>query len=265
MRVLIGWRGKLYRFVNVDSAARDGSLSVVIHQKGKAHHITLHQSGRINFKGAATVYADPLVAMTKPFGFYRYRIPTPSALDEFKKERDADDAVLELKDTDEPASFVFVISPKDGLPDFPGSVQLIYVDSFALTVAVEPEQWIVPKEHEREFVCQWPTKGLFAEQQMAEEQALIAFHQIKHKMRGAILYEPNGAGEWMLVFSVPMRIAPRVKIEMMDVDLRVTDQDLSRDPRSQRVMLRFKVRREKTGEIIKAPAQIRRIELDSEL
>ena len=266
MRILVGQHGKLYRFLTVDSAERDGSLNLSIHQNRHTHHITLHQSGRINFKGAGkSVYIEPLVAMTKHFGFYRYRVPKISALDEFKKKPDADDTALELKGTDEPHSFVFVISPKGHLPEFPGSVNLTYVSSYVLTVAVEPEQWIVDATHEKDFVRMWPTKGLFPQQQIAEEDALLKFHQIKFKTHGAVLYEPNGAGEWKLVFSVAMRVAPRVKIEMTDATLHVTDQDIVRDPRSERVMMKFKVRRRKTQEIIKTPAEIRTIELDSEL
>ena len=266
MRILLGWRGKLYRLVNVESAERDGSLSVAIRQERQTHHITLHQSGRINFKGVGkTIYVDPLVAMTKPLGFYRYRVPKPSALDEFKKKPDVHDAVLELKVGDEPISFVFVISPKGSLPEFPGSVSLTYVDSYVLTVAVEPERWAVDARHKRDFARMWPTKGHFTRQQMSEEDALVRFHQVKIKTHGSVLYEPNGAGEWMLVFSVAMRAAPRVKIEMADPGLNVTDQDVTRDPRSERVVMRFKVRQKKTREIIKTPAEIRSIELDSEL
>ena len=266
MRILLGWCGKLYRFLNVDSAERDGSLSVSIHQNRQTYHITLHQSGRINFKGVGkTVYIEPLVTMTKPFGFYRYRVPKISVLDEIKKKPDADDAVLELKEADEPHSFVFVISPKGRLPELPGSVSLTYVDSYMLTVAVEPERWVVNAGHEKDFVRMWPTKGHFTRQQVAEEDALLRFHQVKIKTHGSVLYEPNGAGEWMLVFSVAMRVAPRVKIEMADPTLHVTDQDVRRDPRSERVMMKFKVRRKKTQEIIKTPTEIRSIELDSEL
>lgn len=266
MRVLVGWRGKLYRFLSVESAARDGSLSVAIHEKRQTHHITLHQSGQINFKGTRqTVYIEPLIAMTKPFGFYRYRVPKVSALNEFTKKPDADDAVLELKEAGDAISFVFVISPKGGLPEFPGSVSVTYVESYTLTVAVEPKRWVVDARREKDFVRMWPTKGHFTLQQMSEEGAIVKFHQVKLKTHGAVLYEPNGAGEWMLVFTVPMRVAPSVKIEMTDPSLHVTDQDVTRDARSERVMVRFKVRRKKTAEIIKTPAKIRSIELDSEL
>lgn len=266
MRILLGWRRKLYRLLNVESAERDGSLNVSIHQKRQTDHITLHQSGRINFKGAGkTVYIEPLVTLTKPFGFYRYRVPKVPALDEFTKKPDADDAVLELKDADEPISFVFAISPTGGLPEFPGSVSLTYVDSYVLTVAVEPKRWIVDPRHEKDFVRMWPTKGHFTRQQMSEEDALVQFHKVKIKTHGSVLYEPNGAGEWMLIFSVAMRVAPRVKIEMADPSLHVTDQDVTRDPRSERVMVRFKVRRRKTREVIRMPTDIRSIELDSEL
>jgi hypothetical protein len=68
----------------------------------------------------------------------------------------------------------------------------------------------------------------------------------------------------LLVFSVPMRIAPRALIECPDPDLvvEIIDQNLDRRVR---VQLRFKVRNAKTREVVKGAVAFRRIELDAEL
>jgi hypothetical protein len=62
-----------------------------------------------------------------------------------------------------------------------------------------------------------------------------------------------------------MRIAPKVTIEPADPELYVADEDVTRDTRAERVMLKFKVRRRTTREVIKVPVAIRNIALDSEL
>ena len=65
--------------------------------------------------------------------------------------------------------------------------------------------------------------------------------------------------------AVPMRIAPAFKIELADPDLHVTDQDVAREDRSEKVMLKFKVRNRKTGQIIRQPIAVRSIVLDARL
>jgi hypothetical protein len=69
----------------------------------------------------------------------------------------------------------------------------------------------------------------------------------------------------LLVFSVPMRLAPRALIECPDPDLVVEIIDQNLDRRVQRVQLRFKVRNAKTREVVKGAVAFRRIELDAEL
>jgi hypothetical protein len=68
-----------------------------------------------------------------------------------------------------------------------------------------------------------------------------------------------------MIFSVPMRIAPQFKIELVDSQLYVTEQDIQRDNRSEKVMLKFKIRNRRTGEIIRHEVAIKSIELNAEL
>ena len=55
------------------------------------------------------------------------------------------------------------------------------------------------------------------------------------------------------------------KIELAEADLYVIDQDVEREGRSEKVMLKFKVRSRKTKQIMRQPVAIRSIELHAEL
>jgi len=91
MRVLIGHRGRRYRFLGVDSSTRDGSLNITVRragtsafsyrweaqagaaepvrvdftpQRAKNKKITVHQSGRINFhETGESIYVEPLAVI----------------------------------------------------------------------------------------------------------------------------------------------------------------------------------------------------------
>lgn len=100
---------------------------------------------------------------------------------------------------------------------------------------------------------------------MAEDQAMISYHQALTGSTGPTLYQPNGEGVIRLIFSVPMRIAPKFKVDLADPDLHVSDQDVQREGRSEKVMLKFKVRNQRTGHIIRQTIAVQSIELDAEL
>jgi hypothetical protein len=100
---------------------------------------------------------------------------------------------------------------------------------------------------------------------MEEPQAMISYHQAMTGVQDAILYAPNGEGVIRMIFSLPMRIAPRFNIELVDPELHVSEQDVQRDGRSETVMLKFKVRHRMSGQIVRQPIAIKSIELDAEL
>lgn len=64
-----------------------------------------------------------------------------------------------------------------------------------------------------------------------------------------------------MIFHAPMVIAPNVKIELSDPELYVSEKDFFREKRSDKVMLKFKIRNKKTKKIIREPVEIRLIEL----
>ena len=293
MRVLIQHSGAVRKFLVLESGDRDGSLTLVVRRDGvsssraswstrpgeqdpkevefqtprpKSKRITIRQSGRINYhESGRTIFIEPLTRVTRIFPIYGYRVPTLAKLDLQTEKVAEDDAVLDLSDLDGPASFSIFIGPKDFAP--PGrAIKLAYeAEGYAVAILADPAPFVVPAGYEDHFTTLTPETSPFAEQQMAEDQALISYHRALTGSTGPILYHPNGEGIIRLIFSVPMRVAPRFKIELLDEELQVSDQHVQRDARSEKVMLKFKVRHGRTGQIIRSEVAVRSIELDAEL
>lgn len=293
MRILVQHSGALRKFVVLESSDRDGSLTLVMRRDGVSHsraswstkpgdqgpkqldfqapcsknkRITIHQSGRINYhENRRTIFIDPLTRVTRIFPVYGYRVPNLSRLDLQTEGVAADDAVVDLSDLDGPVSFSVFIGPKDFIP--PGrAIKLAYeAEGYAVVISLDSVPFMVPAGYEDHFTTLTPETSPFDEQQVAEDQALISYHRALTGSTGPILYRPNGEGIFRLIFSVPMRVAPRFKIELADPELQVSDQDVQRDARSEKVMLKFKVRHRRTGQIIRSEVALRSIELDAEL
>jgi len=197
---------------------------------------------------------------------YGYRVPALEKLDRHPDASGEEDAVFDLSDFgDGPLSFSVFIGPSSLVP--PGrAVKLAYdAEGYSLAIAVDAVPVPVPTGYEDHFTTLTPEQGPFLEQQMAEDQAMVSYHQALTGINGIVLYHPNGEGVIRLIFSVPMRIAPKFKIELVDPELHVPEQDVKRDGRSERVMLKFKVRNRRTGQIIRQEVAVKSIELDAEL
>ncbi len=294
MRILIRQIDNLYRFVTIESSDRDGSLSLIIRREGyntshvswssnpgeqepqcfdfdkaraKNKRITIHQSGRVNYhENGWSIFLEPLTLTTRMTCIYAYRIPAIQRLDFFEGSVDPEDAVFDLTDLDDgPISFSFFIGPSN-LILTGKAIKLAYEqEGYAVYITVDFPSFSVPKGYEEYFTTLTPEHGPFPEQQMGEDQAMISYHQALTGSTQPILYAPNGEGVIRLIFSVPMRIAPAFKIELTDPDLHVVDQDIKRESRSEKVMLKFKVRNRRTGQIIRQPVSIHSIVLDAEL
>lgn len=294
MRILIQHSDKVRKFVVIESSDRDGSLVLVMRREGKStsriswstmpgeqeathldfekprpksKRITVHQSGRVNYhENGNTIFIEPLTRTTLAFCIYCYRIPALSKLDLHAEEIGTDDVIVDLSDLeDAPVSFSMWIGPAAFTPPA-RALKLTYAsEGYSVVIAVEPESFATPAGLEDHFITGMPERGPFPAQQMAEDEAMISFHRAITGSPGPVLYRPNGEGVVRLIFSVPMRIAPKFKIEFLDPDLHVAEQDVQRDDRSEKVMLRFKVRHRQTGQIIRDHVAIRSIELDAEL
>lgn len=278
----------------LETSDRDGSLSLSIRREGvstsritwstrpeeqepkttefdkpspKNKRITIHQSGRVNYhQNGSSIFIAPLTQTTQLFPIYGYRVPVLEKLDAHNEDIAEEDAIFDLSDFPEgPVSFSVLLGPSDFTPKG-RAVKLGYeAEGYSVTVQVDPVTLLVRADLNEHFTTLTPDRGLFPQQQMAEDQAMIAYHQALTGAPGATLYLPNGEGIIKMVFAVPMRIAPRFKIELIDPGLHASDQDVQRDGRSEKVMLKFKVRHRKTKQIIRQAVAIKSIELDAEL
>jgi hypothetical protein len=294
MRILVRYKGSLRKFVVVESSDRDGSLTLVMRREGtstshtawstrpgehepkqvdfenprpKSKRITIHQSGRVNYhENGSSIFIEPLTRTSRTTCVYAYRIPALDKLDLHPDISGDEDAIFDLSELgDGPVSFSVFIGPSALMP--PGrAVKLAYdAEGYSLAIAVDAVTVPVPSDYEDHFTTLTPERGLFPGQQMAEDQAMVSYHQALTGSNGIVLYHPNGEGIIRLIFSVPMRIAPKFKIELADPELHVSEQDVRRDGRSEKVMLKFKVRNRRTGQIIRQEVTVKSIELDAEL
>src|SRR6266699_1339557 len=172
MRVLVAHGGRLFRFVNIDSSTRDGSLNVTIRRDGKStfnlvwgtrpgteqpvrrdfdaaraksKEITVHQSGRINFHEIKkSIYIEPLTEVTATTFIYRYRIPAITRLTEFNRKPDPEDGEFNLSDLrDEPVSFSIYLGPAAMTPPR-RAIKLAYLGKYALAISVDDAPFAVP-------------------------------------------------------------------------------------------------------------------------
>lgn len=292
MRILVQYKVTIRKFVVLESSDRDGSLTLVMRREGtntseaswstkpggntptqtdleeprrKSKRVTVHQSGRVNYhENGRAIFIEPLTRVTRVVPIYGYRVPALTRLDLHSAEVAEDDVVVDLSDLDDgPVSFSVFIGPKDFVPAGRG-IKLAYEDEgYSLAISIDEKPFAVPGGYEDHFTTLTLEAGPFKDQQMEENQALIAYHQALTRSTGEILYRPNGEGIIRLIFSVPMRVAPKFRVELEDPDLQVMDQDVFREGRSDKVMLKFKVRNRRTLEFMRREVVIKSIELDA--
>ncbi|MBN5149592.1 hypothetical protein JY458_01195 [Stenotrophomonas maltophilia] len=294
MRILVRHGSVIRKLMTLETTDRDGSLIMTIRRDGhstsrtswstatneavpvtfefdrpkpKNKKITIHQSGRVNYhQNGRSIYIAPLTKTERPFQIYGYRVPALDKLDECESTDTVEDVIVDLTNLPAgPISFSVIIAPIEFSPSS-HAVKLTYeAEGYSVVVQLDAVTLAAPEGLEDQFITLTPSAGLFAEQQMTEGQAIIAHHQALTGAAGPIAYTPNGEGVFRIIFAVPMRIAPRFSIELVDPELFVSDQDVLRDSRSETVMLKFKVRRRSSREIIRRAVDIKSIELDSEL
>lgn len=103
--------------------------------------------------------------------------------------------------------------------------------------------------------------GLYESQLLGKNEAYIKFQQKLYSTKELILFAPNNAGIFRIVFCVEMRVPPRVNIEFFNDNYQI--EIISADT----VKLRFKVFDTKSNSYLKDAenVKIKSISLDSEI
>lgn len=298
MRLLLKKAENIYRLATIESCERDGSIIVAIPRAGTSDHqiswsgetpsiapvlvkfdqpqvrksrITIHQSGTVNFHayGRRTIHIEPLCKTTKITCIYTYIIPDIQRLDLFKETPSNGDAVLDMGTIQSwPQAFSFVVGPASPQPNKPGFMFQDRTKKFILAVLLEDQKLPIPEnfliDYKDYFSHLTAAEGIFPRQQIAEDEALIMYHQTLNNIQDTIIYHPTKDGIFKLIFATPMLRKPEFTITFTDPSIHVLEKDIYTEQRSEKVMLRFKVRNKKSGMIITKPVEMKII-LDASL
>jgi hypothetical protein len=248
-RLLIRQGGSLYRFLQFEFRdGADGSFNLVFDRElhgregtvwGSApgsqprtfdgpigrFRISYHTTGRVNFHSleATSIFCEPIFAIREPQHLVTISIPSidnlTSAPADLEKE-----AVLELP-SDLTGRIIFALSlvPDSFTFDELPLALINYHTWFGLAVWFGELPFAVPPDFVQHVITVFPSQGRYAAQNVAQDQALISFHQKRAGSSDMVYYwEPN-TGVYRVVFAVPMRIRPRLQVEFVDPDIRAEE------------------------------------------
>ena len=288
-RILIKFNECTYRLLTFDLSHSDGSFYVAFVRQGKSDkhwrgeinltknevvtgnatneekpkgaRVSYHASGFIKFHNLRNqgIYGEPIFQITKPFGFFRYSIPSVEKLDVYTKPVSEDDIVLEISEAlNSRVNFDCVIAPWNFVDSDSLGVSIRYEKLFSFSVLLNNEVLPIPPELNDYFHYLSPSIGTYNQSAFNKETALLNFHQKVQNTRNLIVYSPNREGVYTIIFSVPMRIPPEVHIDFEETGLQAEILDLSY------TYLRFRVK-DKHGQIIKNEVKLNGMELNAEL
>lgn len=261
----------------------------------KTKSITIHTSGRINYKfDGHTNFAPCLMDLEGPVTVIGYSIPAVARLDEHTAPAPQDYIQIVPDSLIGRLSFRFDVLPAvNKLQD--NEICRFGVEGlYALSCVAMQGDGALPAAEgvpEEVFTTVRPS-ALLAGQDIAEEVVFLRFKRAMYtrdvtdavaaaaragtkvdpaEVEAAIaaglgLYPPNSEGVWTLITAVPMRIAPELKVEFADaryeahvVDLRPGDTRLST------VRVRFKAFDKQFDAYEKKPVAIVRTILNAEI
>lgn len=278
-RVLLKRNNDLFRFLRFSWNLRgDGSLYMTLDRKGdtvsstfdnksgswsdeenkkKGFSLSYHTSGMVNPKrisGGATFH-EPLFEISQLHSLVLISVPSVNRLDDYEKSQE-DDSVIDVPDNTR-LDFQLFIGPPNASP--PGTLATIECTIFSIFVAQSkiPDFLLAGKDNHFIFVR---PQGAFETIQVQPDAAFTRFHQTIVGHDGILVYGPNGAGEYLMVFAVPMRVPPRATIKIADPSL-VAQIDMTKLKNNS---LRYVVR-DQAKRIIKTPTAIAELELDADL
>jgi hypothetical protein len=290
-RILIGYRGGLHKLATFRLMHSDGSFYLNLTREGtspshwtyelsgpnlspsnpielrevkrKGIDISYHSSGLVRYKNASnkSIACEPLHLVTQHFCFAKYSVPSVAKLDSRAKVNDRSDSVFAVPDDVEGRmTFSFFVSPLNDPRVTMGEfgLNILFPNMFSVNCVADRLPVPVPAGLEQSFIFMSPTNGLRDEPALSPDQAAIVFHQILSGATDLIVYPPNSSGEYRIVFSVEMRVAPQVRIAFAD------PQYSAEVTRCTKGSAWFKVR-DNNGHVVKRPVQIGGIELNARL
>lgn len=234
-RVLLGWKGGLYRFLKLD-ALSDGSLLILLDKAvspkigaqktengqlvddtaddglPKPHaKITCHTTGRVNYSAygdrTAIFYIEPLSALTTTTDLAAYSIPTVGRLDTHQMGALALNGVtINVPDeVQSRLSFMVDIGPASE-PDIDVYGVTLRYEHYKIAVRVISSAPFEPFGERLCTVVRQQGQGRLAEQAVEQNQAELDFYRRIHGS-GPIIFREND-GSYVALTAVPMRIGP---------------------------------------------------------
>jgi hypothetical protein len=169
-----------------------------------------------------------------------YRFPFVDGLDRYDDAHDGDDLVWDaFMDHVGPGCVTLMVAPPAYVPTSP-AVRFDFYQRVTLLFCVDDVETEIPSDLRDRFVHLAPGVGLFEQQMIREDRALIEFHQALTGSNDLVLYGPNGEGWYRAVFAVPMRVAPRVRIGAEDPEFDVEIKNQADDFRTNAAHVRFR-------------------------
>jgi hypothetical protein len=252
-RVLLDWGEHLHRFLSVtfnDGPAGDGSLYLTLDRVSRRRwdpatdapltcedlgkypelpklKLSYHATGRIHLSGLSggrevRRYGEPTFAVSQPLPLFVVSIPGPRALDSFEEAVSATDFVAKpLEAGRERSSFDLWILPDrdDAVPI--GALVVKYEGWFRIAVVASPNHPPLQPGAELAVITMVPDQGLFPRQVLDRHQALGFFHRKITGSQGIVSYWNPNKHEFRVIFAVPMRVPPRLEVDLEDPNLRV--------------------------------------------
>jgi hypothetical protein len=287
-RLLIQQATEIYRFLQFEFRdGADGSLNIVFDRKplgtersnwnslpdserrkyvglAKEFRISYHATGRVNFHNAdfGSIFCEPTFAISRPQQLLTVSVPSIDKLTSAAPEL-AREAVIHM-DPRLSGRVTFAISlVPDGFEFQESPLALIgYQGWFGIAVCFGELPFPVPSDLQHHILKVVPSVGRHLTQVLRQDQALISVHQ-KREGRSGLIYEwePN-EGVYRVIFSVPMRIKPRLRVEFADSSIHAEEM-----PASRRTIETAEIRFRAVGKggYLRTPQVILSIELDAEL
>jgi hypothetical protein len=252
-RVLLDWGEQLHRFLSVvfnDGPAGDGSLYLTLDRVSRRRwdpatdapltsedlseypalpklKLSYHATGRIHLSGLsggreARRYGEPTFAVSQPLPLFVVSIPGPEALDPFTEGISATDFVTTPLEAGQGRRSIdiWILPDRDDVVPT-GSLVVKYEGWFRIAVVGSPNHPPLQPGAERAVITMVPTQGLFPRQVLGRHQAVGFFHKKVTGSQGQVYYWNPNKQEFRVIFAVPMRVPPRVEVDLEDPNLRV--------------------------------------------